>query len=120
MRTPDILVTMSPDAYKLFAAQLKPDGLLLYESDLVTPDNLLPAGARKIGIPSTRFAEEIGRRLVSNIVMVGFISGVTGVASPEAIEKAVRDSIPRGTEDLNLRAMKKGFEYGVEARKALP
>ena len=58
------------------------------------------------------FAEELGRKLVLNIVMVGFFAGVTDILSPKAMEKAVLDSVPRGTEDLNLRAFKKGFEHG--------
>ena len=112
VKRPDVLVLLSPDAYKQFAPQLKPGGLLLYESELIRLDGSLPAGARPLGIPATRYAEELGRRLVLNIVMVGFFAGVTGVISREATEKAVLDSVPRGTEDLNLRAFKRGFEHG--------
>ena len=115
---PDVLVTMSPDAYEQFASQLKPGGILLYESELVTPGAKLPAGARLHGIPATRYAEELGRKLVLNIVMVGFFAGQTGVISREAVEKAVLDSVPRGTEELNMRAMVRGYEQGLEARTA--
>ncbi|MBI4676419.1 MAG: 2-oxoacid:acceptor oxidoreductase family protein [Elusimicrobia bacterium] len=116
VKNPDVLVLMSPDAYKLFAPSLKPGGLVLYESDLVHLDKSLPAGARTKGIPATRFAEDLGRRLVLNIVMVGFFAGTTGLLSYEAVEKAVLDSVPKGTEDLNLRALKKGYEYGRSGR----
>ncbi|MBI5883587.1 MAG: 2-oxoacid:acceptor oxidoreductase family protein [Elusimicrobia bacterium] len=112
VKNPDILVLMSPDAYKLFAPSLKPGGLVLYESELVHPDKNLPAGVKAVGIPATRFAEELGRRLVLNIVMVGFFAGTTGIVSYEAMEKAVLDSVPKGTEDLNARALKKGYEFG--------
>ena len=44
--------------------------------------------------------------------MVGFFAGTTGAVNPGAMEKAVRDSVPRGTEDLNLRALHKGMEFG--------
>jgi 2-oxoglutarate ferredoxin oxidoreductase subunit gamma len=111
---PDILVVMSLDAYAQFAPQLKPGGVLLYENELITADGRLPAGARALGIPATRFAEEIGRRLVLNIVMVGFFAGATGLLEFGAVERAVRDSVPKGTEDLNLRALRKGHEYGLE------
>ncbi|MBI5210625.1 MAG: 2-oxoacid:acceptor oxidoreductase family protein [Elusimicrobia bacterium] len=118
VKNPDILVLMSPDAYKLFAPTLKPGGLVLYESELVHPDKNLPAGAKAVGIPATRFAEELGRRLVLNIVMVGFFAGTTGLLSYEAVQKAVLDSVPKGTEDLNARALKKGFEFGRETASA--
>lgn len=112
----DVLVTMSPDAYEQFASQLKPGGILLYESELVTPGAKLPEGARLHGIPATRYAEELGRKLVLNIVMVGFFAGQTGLITRQAVEKAVLDSVPRGTEELNMRAMVRGYEQGLEAR----
>jgi len=112
VKRPDVLVLMSPDAYKQFAPTLRPGGTLLYESDLISPDGSLPAGARALGIPATRFAEELGRRLVLNIVMVGFFAGVTGLVSDGAVERAVRESVPKGTEELNLRAFRKGLEHG--------
>ncbi len=111
VKRPDILVVMSPDAFKQFAPTLKENGLLLYEEELVEPVGL-PATVRTFGIPATRFAEELGRRIVLNIVMVGFFAGVSKLLSYQAMEKAVLASVPRGTEDLNLRAFKRGYEHG--------
>jgi 2-oxoglutarate ferredoxin oxidoreductase subunit gamma len=105
---------MSPDAYTQFAPHVAPGGMLLYESDLIKVDDKLPKGVRAFGVPATRFAEELGRRLVLNIVMTGFFAGVTGLLSSESVEKAVKSSVPKGTEDLNLRAFQKGYEYGRE------
>ena len=114
VKHPDILVVMSPDAYTQFVPQLKPTGILLYEEELIKIDDRLPKGAKAYGIPATRFAEELGRRLVLNIVMVGFFTGVTELVSMGAVERAVRDSVPRGTEDRNMRAVRKGYEFGRE------
>jgi 2-oxoglutarate ferredoxin oxidoreductase subunit gamma len=112
VKNPDVLIVMSPDAAKQFLPQLKPGGLLLYEQDLVTPPAELPEGVTALGVPATRFAEELGRKLVLNIVMVGFFVGVTDLVSYAAAEKAVLNSVPRGTEDLNVQALKKGYAYG--------
>lgn len=112
VRRPDVLVLLSQDACVQFAPQLKPDGVVLYEEELVQPAGKLPAGARALAIPATRFAEELGRRLVLNIVMVGFFAGATGLLPHDAVEKAVLDSVPKGTEDLNLRALGKGYDFG--------
>jgi len=49
-----------------------------------------------------------------NIVMVGFFAGVTELVSFEAIKSAVKSSVPKGTEDLNMRALKRGYDYGRE------
>ena len=113
VKQPDILVLMSQDAATQFIPQLKPGGLVLYESELI-PKPPVPDGALAWGIPATRFAEEIGRRLVLNIVMVGFLAGVTGLLAYDSVEKALLDSVPKGTQELNLRALRKGYDYGRE------
>ncbi len=114
---PDILIAMSQDAYNRFVGEMKPNGTLLIEEDLVRISDL-PNGIRVHGVPATRLAEELGRRLVLNIVMVGFFAAVTRLIDPEALRKAVADSVPPGTEKLNLRAFDKGFEYGLMELKS--
>jgi len=108
----DILVAMSQEAYTRFVPELRPGGLLLYEQDLIRLDPPR-ADIKAYGIPATRFAEELGRRLVLNMVMVGFVTGLTGITEPEAARKSVLDSVPKGTEALNTAAFEKGLEYGL-------
>lgn len=114
----DILVVMSPDAFKVFGPQVKPGGLILYESDLVNVGEPVN-GIRTAGVPAGRFAEELGRRMIMNIVMAGFFTRVADVLPREAMEKAVRDSVPKGTEDVNLMAFAKGYDYGGKYAKAV-
>jgi 2-oxoglutarate ferredoxin oxidoreductase subunit gamma len=110
---PDILVTMSQEAYSLFAPQLKEDGILIIEQDLVRIEKV-PPGVRVYGVPATRLAEELGKRMVLNIVTVGFFAAVTNVLEPEAVRQAVADSVPEAFRELNLRAFDKGFGYGTK------
>ena len=110
---PDILVTMSQEAYSLFTPQLKENGILIIEQDLVRVEKL-PPGVRVYGVPATRLAEELGKRMVLNIVMVGFFAAVTNVLEPEAVRQAVADSVPEAFRELNLRAFDKGFGYGTK------
>jgi len=51
---------------------------------------------------------------VVNIVMMGFLTVVTNVVGKKAMEQAVLASLPKETEDLNLKAFEKGYESGVE------
>jgi len=111
---PDILVTMSQEAYSLFSPQLRENGILIIEQDLVRIDEL-PAGVRVYSVPATRLAEELGKRMVLNIVMVGFFGAATGLLSPDALRKAVADSVPAAFRELNLKAFDKGFDYGTKA-----
>ena len=108
---PDILVVMSQEAYARFGSELKPAGMLLYEQDLIHLDNTTQ-GMRHYGIPATRFAEELGRKLVLNMVMVGFVTALAELATPPAVRKAIADSVPKGTENLNLAAFERGLEFG--------
>ncbi len=108
---PDILVVMSQEAYTRFTPELKPGGILLVEQDLVRVNGLRKS-VRAYGVPATRLAEQLGRRMVLNVVMVGFFGAVTRLIDPDALRKAVADSVPAGMQKLNLDAFDKGFEYG--------
>jgi 2-oxoglutarate ferredoxin oxidoreductase subunit gamma len=109
---PDILVVMSQEAYTRFCPELKDGGRLIVEEDLVRLQDLR-SGIRVHSVPATRLAEELGRKMVLNVVMVGFFAAVTVLLDPEALRKAVADSVPPATRELNLRAFDKGFDYGL-------
>jgi 2-oxoglutarate ferredoxin oxidoreductase subunit gamma len=110
----DILVCMSQSAYEKYKEQVQPGGFLLTDKDLVTPD-----GNREFfSIPSTRMAEELGRKMIANIIMIGFATSVTGLISENAAKEAVLSSVPKGTEKLNMNAFSKGFDYGLSKLKA--
>jgi 2-oxoglutarate ferredoxin oxidoreductase subunit gamma len=110
---PDILVVMSQEAYTRFAPQLKPGGILITEQELVNIDRL-PTGIRVYGVPATRLAEELGRKMVLNIVMVGFFGAITDLLERDSLRQAVADSVPPAFRELNLRAFDKGFGYGSQ------
>jgi 2-oxoglutarate ferredoxin oxidoreductase subunit gamma len=116
---PDIMVCMSQEAYNRFAPELKPEGLLIVEEDLVRVSDL--KGDPKVySIPATRIAEELGKRMVLNSVMVGFFTAVTKLLTADAVRKAVADSVPPSFRELNLTAFEKGFEYGNAQLAAVP
>ena len=111
--SPDILICMSQEAYTRFEPEMKQDGILLIDEDLVSPKP--PRGDIKMySIPATRFAEEIGRRIVVNIVMLGFFTAISGLVNVNAMRDSVKNSIPKGTEEVNLAAFEKGYSYGLK------
>jgi len=110
---PGILVVMSAEGYDKYRDELKDDGVLVYEENLVRPR--FKDGQKAFGVPSTRIAESLGRTIVQNIVMVGFFSEVTGIVPRETMRKAVKASVPSGTEELNLKAFDAGVAYFREA-----
>lgn len=116
---PDVMVVMSQEAYSKFAPELKDGGMLLIERDLVRVTDL-PAQTRIYSVPATRLAEELGKRMVLNIVMVGFFTAVTQLLDADAVRKAVADSVPASFRELNLKAFEKGYDYGKTALAAGP
>jgi 2-oxoglutarate ferredoxin oxidoreductase subunit gamma len=110
---PEILISMSQEAYEKYEPELSEDGILIIDKDLV---KMKPArGKAKIySVPSTRFAEELGNRITANLVMLGFFSSVTGVVSAEAMKKALPGLVPGRFLDLNIKAFDKGYDFGKE------
>ena len=112
VRQADVLVALSQEALTRFMGELKPEGILLVEQDLVRLTHAGP-GVRAYGVPATRLAEQLGKRMVLNVVMVGFFAAVTGLFDPESLRRAVEDSVPRSTVPLNLKAFDTGFDHGL-------
>jgi 2-oxoglutarate ferredoxin oxidoreductase subunit gamma len=109
IRGTDLLVVMSSDAYEKYRDELRSNGTLIYESALVHPTP--PPGQRAFGIPSTRIAESMHRPIVGNMVMLGFVTAATGVTSREVMRQAVKESVPAGTEEINLQGFDAGWAY---------
>ena len=116
---PDILVVMSQEAYARFGSDLKDGGIMIVEQDMVRVSDLKP-GIQIYSVPATRIAEDLGKRMVLNSVMVGFFTAVTQLLEPDAVRKAVADSVPPSFRDLNLKAFEKGLEFGTIALTAPP
>jgi len=107
---PSLMAAMYQEAYTTYHGQLAEGGLLLIDEDLVQPD--LSAGQRVVPIPATRIAEqELGRVQVANVVMLGALAALSETISADALRQAVLESVPKGTEELNMQAFRKGYEH---------
>ena len=111
-----VLVAMSGDGYEKYRDELADDGILIYEENLVRPT--LKPGQKGFGVPSTRLAEQLGRSLVQNIVMLGFVTAVTKIVPEDAMRQAVKVSVPAGTEELNMKAFDAGFGWLAKSQAA--
>ena len=116
---PDIMVVMSQEAYVRFAPELKEGGILIVEQDLVRVGDL-NKDIQVYSIPATRIAEELGKRMVLNSVMVGFFTAVTKLLEADAVRKSVADSVPPSFVELNVKAFDRGLEYGTKVLTTAP
>jgi 2-oxoglutarate ferredoxin oxidoreductase subunit gamma len=110
---PDIMVILSHEAYVRFGSEVKEGGILIIEQDLVRVSDLSKS-VQVYSIPATRIAEELGKRMVLNSVMVGFFTAITHLLTADAVRKAVADSVPPNFRELNLKAFERGLEYGIK------
>jgi len=110
---PDVLISMSQEAYEKFEPELKDDGILLLEEDLVKPHQVRGT-IRQYSIPATRIAESLGNRLYSNFVMIGFIVAITKLVPKQALIDAIPGTVPDRLVQKNVDAFEKGYEIGVQ------
>ena len=108
---PDVLLALNQKSLEAFISDLKPGGLLLVDADLVKE---APA-SRVLALPFTRIARELGRAMVANIVALGALVQLTGAVSLESLTAAVLARVPKGTEELNRRALAAGVAAAKES-----
>ncbi len=108
----DLQLSLTQESCTKYYKDVKGDGTLLVDEDFVRE---IPKGTfRVIKLPIIRTAaEQIGKSFVANIVAIGAIAAITGQVSYESAEKAVLSRVPRGTEELNKRALKAGWDMAM-------
>lgn len=118
VETPHILVCMSQEGFDKNISRLREGGALFTDSDLVETDpGKLPKDVTAYSIPATGLAEDMGVRMMANIIMLGFVVAVTGLVSYEALKSAVSGSVPKESKEKNLSGVERGFQYGRDIKK---
>jgi len=104
----DLLLAMTQEAVDKYSNDVKAGGTIIVDSSYV---KTLPVGDFKVyNFPITNLAEdEIGKKIVANIIALGAINKLSGVVSKDAIINAIKARVPKGTEEINIKA----FEFGI-------
>ena len=103
----DVLIALSQEAYTRFRPESKEDALVLIDEFLVDPD----PNDVVFKIPATSIAEKLGRRIVANMVMLGFVASNLELVDPKALQKSIETSVRKNTVPLNIQAYEQGIEY---------
>ena len=109
----DIMVAMAQQAFDTYRDDLRENAIIIIDPDLV-PKHDISEPIYKVHVQ--KIAEDLGNKIVTNIAMVGAMTGITNVLDPEAVKKAVIDSVPKKFMDLNVNAFEQGLEVGRNAR----
>ncbi len=110
----DCLVALSQPGYDKYASEVKPGATVIIDSDLVETEKHPTAGSF-YQLPFTKLADELGNRIVANIVMLGSVCAITGIVDKESLLEAVKANVPAKFLDLNVRAFTRGYEIGEQA-----
>ena len=110
--SPQVQIILSQEAYTEYGQDAPPGTLVIVDSDLVKIDP--SQNPKPLSIPASRMAQDLGRAVVANIIMLGFLAAISDIVSYEALKNSILDSIPQGTESFNMKAFELGYDYGVE------
>lgn len=115
----DALVTMYQDGLDSNLPLLKKDCVVLAEKRLVDASR-----ARRMGVvlvPAMDAAESLGKKILTNIVLLGSLTAVLPVVSPESLKNAVSRRFPKAAE-INVRALELGYSLvkgGPESKECI-
>ncbi len=111
----DILMALTQEACDKYLFDLKDDGILIADTTYVK--NISVLNSQTYELPFTDIAiEKLGSPLSTNILSLAFLVKVTGIVSPESLERGIRESVKKHYVDMNIKAMKLGFELADSAR----
>jgi len=112
----DCLVAMSQESFDTYRDDIRDDAIIIVDPDLVKRHDI---GRKLYKVNALKIAEELGNKIVTNIVMVGAFTSIYGLLKPEAVKESVIDSVPKRFTELNVKAFERGFEAGKNALKKL-
>ncbi len=110
----DLFIAMAQEAFDTYGKDIREDTMVIIEPDLVPNHDI---GQPVYKIRAQKIAEDLGNKIVTNIAMVGGVTGIYDFFPEEAMKKAVIDSVPKRFVDLNVKAFEKGLEAGKNARQ---
>jgi 2-oxoglutarate ferredoxin oxidoreductase subunit gamma len=113
----DVLIAMSHSAMEKYIDTLKKGGLLIIDSDLVSPSESFKKKYKVYSIPATDMAyKKFGRKIIGNMVIIGYLTALTKLVSKKSVRATIEKNVPKGTEKLNLDAFELGYKLGSKAK----
>lgn len=109
----DIILSLNQESCSRFAPELKDNGILVIDSDLVTHHPPI----RHYSVPFTKMAEKAGAMVTANVVAISTITALSGIVKRSSLEKALEKRIKEKLWSINGKALKLGFNRGRKLKK---
>lgn len=104
---PDILVVLSQPGFDKYGSDVKEGTKVVVDGDLVEANE-----EGILRVPFLKAAERVGKKITANIVMLGYLTAAFGLVPENTVKETILDRIPKGTEELNIRAFEEGCKLG--------
>ena len=113
----DVLLSLTQESCTKYSGDLKSGGTLIVDSELVPYP---PKGEWKVyAAPITDIATtKVGKVVVTNIVALGLLARITEIVSMDAMKKAILARVPKGTEEVNMKAFDEGWKAAEDLLRA--
>lgn len=106
---PDVLLCLSQEAYNKYAADIRPGGMLIIDSDFVQSTGLEDASVKLCRLPILETAKvKLQNELSANVLALGVIVGLTDIVSDAAAERALANNFSAKVLPGNLKAYYEG------------
>lgn len=106
---PTLLLSLTQESLNKYAQAIDDECLLVVDSSLKVGENV--KYKKLYQFPILECAKtKVGKAMTANIVAVGALSKVLGFNDEEMIKEVVLRYIPKGTEELNIKALNEGFK----------
>jgi len=109
---PHILLALTQEAFNNYSGGMTADGVILADASVT-----VSSGHKVYSLPLLETAQKQLRPVVANIVALGAMARITGCVTLPSLELAVLARVPKGTEDLNKRALAAGVALAEEILK---
>ena len=110
IKYPDLLLSLTQESLNKYKNDVKESTIFVVDSDIEVSEEI-KASHKVYSIPILNSAKEvIKNKMAANIISCGAVNELTGVATQEAMERAVLNHVPKGTEESNLAALRLGAQ----------
>ena len=104
---PQILLALTQQSYESYKTGLAEDGVIVVDDSI---NATVLENQKLYSLPFMATAHDVlNRPVVANIIALGVIAKLTECVSLESLEKAVLARVPKGTEELNKKALAEGI-----------
>ena len=110
---PHILVAFNPPSLEKFGPDVVPGGIVIFDSSVIPSPPKLDPGVKMLGVPCAQIANDLGKRMVKNVVALGAMQAASNLFPKESFLATMRHALKDRCALLELNET--AFAWGAKA-----